>query len=124
MAGQNGVFGWNELMTTDVDAAMAFYAATVGWTFDEMKMGFSTYWLAKTNGRPACGIMDMTGVAAPGVAPHWFSYIVVDDLDARVVNVEPAGGVIQRKPFFIPGVGRIAIISDSTGATVGLMQRG
>ncbi len=124
MVGANGIFGWNELMTTDVEAAKSFYGATVGWTFDEVKMGFSTYWLCKTNGRPAAGIMDMAGVAAPGVAPHWFSYILVDDIEARVAHVESSGGVIQRKPFFIPGIGRIAIISDSTGASVGLMQRG
>jgi len=119
-----GVFGWNELMTSDVEAAKTFYAATVGWTFDEMKMGFSTYWLAKANGRPAAGIMDMAGVAAPGVAPHWFSYIAIDDIDSRIANVEPNGGTIQRKPFFIPGVGRIAIVADSTGASFGVMQRG
>lgn len=120
----NGVFGWNELMTTDVELAKTFYAATVGWTFDEVKMGFSTYWLAKTGGRPACGIMDMAGVAAPGVMPHWFSYIIVDDIDTRVGAVEANGGKVQRPPFFIPGIGRISIISDSTGASVGLMQRG
>jgi predicted enzyme related to lactoylglutathione lyase len=119
-----GVFGWNELMTDNVESAKEFYTATVGWTFDEVKMGFSTYFLGKINGRPACGIMDMTGVAAPGVAPHWFSYILVDDLDARVAAVETSGGQVQRKPFFIPGIGRIAIITDSTGAAVGLMQRG
>jgi len=124
MANPVGVFGWNELMTSDVEAAKAFYGATVGWTFDEVKMGFSTYWLCKSSGRPVAGIMDMAGVAAPDAAPHWFSYILVDDIDTRVGNVEGSGGVVQRKPFFIPGIGRIAIVSDSTGASVGFMQRG
>ncbi len=27
-------FAWNELYTRDVEAAKAFYAATVGWTFE------------------------------------------------------------------------------------------
>ena len=34
----HGTFYWNELMTRDPEKAKAFYAATLGWTFDAMPM--------------------------------------------------------------------------------------
>jgi uncharacterized protein len=118
----HGTFNWNELMTNDVAKAKAFYSATLGWTFSDMPMqGGGVYTLAHSGPAMAAGIMDMTGVTPPGVPPHWFDYIEVDDIDHRVALVEENGGKILRAPFNIPNVGRIAIITDSTGAAVGLM---
>ena len=31
---ENGTFYWNELVTTDVDAAKDFYADVVGWQYE------------------------------------------------------------------------------------------
>ena len=48
MAWSHGKFYWNELMTRDPDRAKAFYADTLGWTFDPMTAGGGpTYWIAK-----------------------------------------------------------------------------
>jgi predicted enzyme related to lactoylglutathione lyase len=117
----HGMFVWNELMTNDVEKAKTFYAATIGWTFDGMEMGPSTYWVCKEGDKMVGGIMDMTGVTPPGVPPHWFSYLEVDDVDARAAKLEANGGKIIRPPFDIPGVGRIAILADPTGAAMGWM---
>ena len=45
----HGNFIWHELYTRDVEAAKAFYAATVGWTFEGMPTLHQngTYWIAK-----------------------------------------------------------------------------
>lgn len=118
----HGTFNWNELMTNDVAKAKAFYGATLGWTFSDMPMpGGGVYTLAHSGPAMAAGMMDMTGVTPPGVPPHWFDYIEVDDVDHRVGLVEENGGKILRPPFNIPNVGRIAIITDATGAAIGLM---
>ena len=118
----HGTFNWNELMTNDVAKAKAFYGATLGWTFSDMPMpGGGVYTLAHSGPAMAAGMMDMTGVTPPGVPPHWFDYIEVDDVDHRVGLVEENGGKILRAPFNIPNVGRIAIITDATGAAIGLM---
>ncbi|MEC8584227.1 MAG: VOC family protein, partial [Pseudomonadota bacterium] len=53
--------------------------------------------------------------------PHWFSYIEVDDVNARVAKAETAGAKILRPPFEVPDVGRIGILVDPTGAAVGWM---
>src|SRR5690242_8876529 len=81
----HGTFAWNELMTTDVEKAKAFFAATIGWSYEGMSIQTGgTYWVAKLDGKPVGGIMNMEGVVPPGIPPHWFSYIEVDDVDARI----------------------------------------
>jgi uncharacterized protein len=117
----HGAFMWNELMTADVEKAKSFYTKTVGWAIEEMPMPSGSYWIAKQGGTPVAGIMNMTGMVPPGTPPHWFSYLEVDDVDARANAVSANGGTIIRPPFDIPEVGRIAIVSDATGAALGLM---
>ena len=117
----HGVFYWNELMTNDVEGAKAFYAATLGWTYDEFPGANFTYWVCTANGRHVGGIMPLEGIAPEGVGPHWFSYIAVDDVDARVKAAGEAGGTVVREPFDVPQVGRIAIVLDASGAGIGLI---
>jgi hypothetical protein len=119
----HGNFMWNELITTDVEKAKAFYAATVGWKIDAMPMpgGGGSYWIAKADDKPVAGLMKMMPDMPAGTPSHWFSYIEVDDVDARAKAIAANGGKIMRPPFDIPEVGRIAIVSDPTGAVIGWM---
>ena len=114
----HGNFVWNELYTRDVEAAKAFYAATVGWTFEGMPMLHQnrTYWLAKAGDKPVAGILDMRGIVPDSDPPHWLSYLEVDDVDQTVREVQSHGGGIVRPPFDAPDFGRIAIGADATGA--------
>jgi len=94
----HGSFVWNELYTRDVEAAKAFYAATIGWTFEGMPMPHQnrTYWIAKVGGKPVAGILDMRGIVPDTDPPHWLSYLEVDDVDRRVAVIESHGGRIVR----------------------------
>jgi uncharacterized protein len=114
----HGSFAWNELYTRDVEAAKAFYAATVGWTFEGMPMPHEnrTYWIAKAAGKPAAGILDMRAIVPDSEPPHWLSYLAVDDVDRCVAEVAHHGGRIVRPPFDVANFGRIAIGADATGA--------
>lgn len=116
----HGTIHWNELMTTDVAKARAFYAATLGWSYDEMPMEVGTYTLIKIGDEMVGGMMGMEGMP-PGMPSHWFTYIAVDDVDARVAKIKAGGGQVLRDPFDVPGVGRIAIVQDPTGAAMGWM---
>ena len=117
----HGSFIWNELYTRDVEAAKAFYAATIGWTFDGMPMADPdrTYWIAKAEGKPVAGILDMRGLVPETDPPHWLGYLEVDDVDRRVAEIERHGGRIARPPFDVPDFGRIAIGADATCAFLG-----
>lgn len=120
MAGP-GHFHWNELLTRDVEAAKAFYGKTLGWTFEAMAMPDGLYHVAKADGVAVGGIMKIPSDMPADVPPHWFAYIAVDDADRRAKAVTDAGGKIVQPAFDVPGVGRIVIVADATGAMVGLI---
>jgi uncharacterized protein len=117
----HGTFVWNELLTRDVEAAKRFYAHLVGWTFTAHKMGQGTYWVAGIGGKPVAGVMAMPEGLSAEVPPHWFEYMEVDDVDARLKVATEHGGKIMRPPFDVPDVGRLGFITDATGAALGLM---
>jgi uncharacterized protein len=116
---RHGHFWWNELMTRDVEGAKAFYGELVGWRFDDMPMEDGTYWVCKDGDQPVGGIMDISGARFEGVPGQWFAYLAVDDVDARVQQETAAGAQLIRPIFDVPGVGRIAILKDPTGAGLG-----
>ena len=55
------------------------------------------------------------------IPSHWMSYVHVADVDAAVAKVAKAGGEVLKPCFDVPGVGRIAIVEDPTGAVIGIM---
>jgi hypothetical protein len=116
---QHGHFYWNELMTRDPESAKTFYGKALGWQFEGMPMPDGTYWVCKDGDSPVGGIFDMNRPEFEGLPPHWFAYIAVDDVDARVEQATAAGATLLRPIFDVPGVGRIAIIKDPIGAAVG-----
>lgn len=117
----HGSFAWNELLTRDVDAAKNFYAGLVGWSFTPFPMAAGTYWVAERDGKPVAGLMAMPEDMPPEVPPHWFEYLEVDDVDARLRQTVALGGKEMRPPFDVPDVGRLGFVTDSTGAALGLM---
>ncbi|MCX5494891.1 VOC family protein [Kaistia dalseonensis] len=121
---EHGTFYWNELMTRDTARAKDFYGKTLGWTFSDMPMGepFGTYHVAMIGEKMVGGMMTMPpGPMFDGIPEHWFCYIAVDDLDARLAKLKAEGGTVIREPFDVDGVGRIAIVSDPGGAAQGWM---
>ena len=119
-----GEFVWHELITTDPDAAWAFYADLFGWvkksSLDMGPMGtYQIYGLASA---------DLGGIfkkpADMPAPPHWLYYIHVADLDAAVARVKDNGGQVILGPMEIPGGGRIATCLDSQGAAFSLHWRG
>jgi predicted enzyme related to lactoylglutathione lyase len=117
-----GVFVWDELMTTDVEAAKRFYGDVVGWETRDQDMGEGTiYTLFSSGGVDRAGCM----ARAPGadeVPPSWSTYIGVDEVDTAAEKARSLGATILVEPFDIPTVGRMAFIADPPGAAVGLFK--
>ncbi len=121
MAGQ-GAFHWNELSTTDLEAAKAFYEQVIGWEFETMEMAEGgTYYIGKVDGVPVGGIMAHTDNMPEGVPSHWRAYIQVDDVDATVAAALAAGGSEIYEAFDIPGIGRIGGFYDPTGGAINVI---
>lgn len=119
---RHGIIVWNELTTSDLERAKAFYAATMGWAYEDIVTPAGPYTLARLpdQPRPVAGLI--TWPPGEDDADDWFPYAGVDDIEAAVAAAEAAGG--HSDPIFeVPGVGRFAVLTDPNGATLGLMQR-
>ncbi|NOZ54107.1 MAG: VOC family protein [Gammaproteobacteria bacterium] len=117
---QHGVFSWNELMTTDVTAAKAFYSELFGWTLADMNDAGTDYTMAKIGDQPVAGIM-LTPPEEKQMPPSWGSYVTVDDVDKRSKQAVALGGSILVEPRDIPTIGRFAVIADPQGAFLSLI---
>ena len=116
---------WNELMTRDLDTALAFYAAVFGWEYDGQDMGpMGTYNVIRggTNGEGAGGIMAMPAEMADEVPNYWAVYFATDDIAAAVQRATSAGGTVLQEPFPIPGIGTSCVIGDPHHGVFQLMQ--
>lgn len=113
----NGDFCWNELSTTDAEAAKKFYADLFGWEYKAGDVAGAQYNEIMANGRPVGGIHQMGD--GP---PQWGAYVAVDDVDAAAKKVEELGGKLCFPPTDIPHVGRFCMINDPTGATISIIK--
>lgn len=130
MTSKFGEIWWSEINTHDPDKARAFYCDVMGWTAVVTAMndmgrspnpGEASYTTFKNGETPVCGLFDLrTLEGMENVPAHWMTYISVADVDASCGKVSAAGGSIKKPPFDVPGVGRIAIVQDPTGAVLGL----
>ena len=110
-------FVWYDVMTTDMDAATAFYKKVVGWDIKDSGMGGPLYSILWKEGTMVGGLMPIPDDAkAMGARPAWMGYIGVDDVDEMAKKVKNAGGSIYRPPSDIPDVGRFAVVADPHGA--------
>lgn len=117
-----GTWSWNELMTRDVDAALAFYADVFGWSYEGMEMPFGTYHVIQGGDAGGLGgLMPMVPGMPDMVPNHWAVYFSVDDADATVARVRELGGQLVQGPDDMP-VGRIATLHDPAGGSFMIMQ--
>jgi predicted enzyme related to lactoylglutathione lyase len=115
---QHGHFMWHELLTQDPGAAATFYAKVVGWkTGPYYPAGTNkayTTWLDQWGPLGALLSMD-DNARAKGLLPHWFSNVMVRNLDVCLARVEESGGKLLRGPDAMGTVGRWAVIEDPQG---------
>lgn len=117
-------FIWHELMTSDPDAAKAFYAEVIGWEPVPFPVTGMEYTVVKAGDRGVGGIMAIPDEArASGMQPAWVGYILSKDIDAGIADLQRAGGKLHRGPWEVgAGVGRIAVVSDPQGAMFMLLE--
>lgn len=115
-----GRFVWYELMTTDPEAAKAFYTDVVGWGTAPFENASGMDYTMWTKGEaPIGGLMEMPEeLRKHGAPPHWIGYVAVPDVDAAAARAKELGGTVHHGPEDIPEVGRFAVIADPQGAVL------
>lgn len=123
MANKHGDFIWYELLTSDADAAQSFYGDVVGWSFKSSGEPGVDYRLIQAAGTEVGGVMAINAqMKAGGARPVWLGYVAVDDVDKAVAFITRDGGAVQMPAMDMPGVGRMAMVSDPQGAPFYVMR--
>jgi uncharacterized protein len=117
-----GTFCWVELATNDGAAAKKFYTSLFGWGVDDMPIpDGSTYSMLQKNGKQV-GALYQLGPQQQGVPPHWNSYVSVASADASATKAKELGAKVMLEPFDVMDAGRMAVLSDPTGAVFSLWE--
>lgn len=111
---------WNELSTTDPDAAKAFYARHFGFEFNSvMPMGeLGDYAFIDFDGQQIGAIKPLMDKAQP---PSWLVYFGVASTVAAKAAIEAAGGTVLMGPHQVPGNDWIVVAVDPCGAVFGVV---
>jgi predicted enzyme related to lactoylglutathione lyase len=115
LVNEPGTWSWSELLTTDVEAATAFYGDVFGWTTDHKGAGpVPEYVEWQLGGRSVAGMMPKPPTLPAEVPPHWAVYFAVVDTDIAVARVAELGGTVHMPPTDIEP-GRFAVVADPSG---------
>lgn len=119
-----GHVSWNELLTLDDAAALAFYDKQFGikkvGAMPMGEMGDYTF-IANSDGGEAIGAVMR---APPGAPPSWGFYFRVPDIEAAKQKIEQGGGTITHGPMPVPGGEMVVQAIDPQGARFGLVAPG
>jgi uncharacterized protein len=123
MVDSHGRFVWYELMTTDVEAAEAFYASVIGWGTRNASTPDTPYILFTVGEVSVGGLMNLSPEARTmGAEPRWIGYVGVNDVDATADRIKDLGGAVHIPPTNIPNNSRFSVVVDPQMATLALVQ--
>jgi uncharacterized protein len=119
----HGHFAWYELMTTDVEAAKAFYTKVMGWgTWDASVPGVP-YTLFTAGQALVGGLLNLPEDARKtGVRPAWIGYVGVNDVDAAADHIKRLGGVVHVPPTDVSNISRFSVFTDPQTARLALFK--
>jgi uncharacterized protein len=111
-----GLFVWDELHAVDTAAAKEHYGGLFGWTATQAMENYEFF----NAGDAQVGGLYAKDDDAPGA--YWLTYLAVDDVDASTAEAQGLGAGVMIEPADIEGIGRFSVITDPTGAAVGLYR--
>ena len=117
-----GSLGWNELYTTDTEAANAFYASVFGWSRSTHQVGpeaedYHEFKLGEANVAGMIQIKPSWGE----VPPNWGTYFNVEDVDASFQNAQHMGAEVV-VPLMEEANVKFSYLKDPQGVYFGIVQ--
>ncbi|WP_405727823.1 VOC family protein [Streptomyces sp. NBC_00028] len=122
-----GSLCWIELYTADQPMAAWFYNAVLGLETYGVDFPGGTYTTINPRGESENAMFGgiVPFADAPTEAeggPYWLPYFEATDVDAVVAEAEERGGLVRMPPTDIPGVGRVARLTDPYGARFAVIR--
>ncbi len=110
---------WVDLATSDPARALDFYGRIFGWTYEDTGEEFGHYTNFSKDGVMVAGMAKSDGNMGPDA---WTVYLSSFDADATIEAVTSAGGKVLMPSMKVGSFGTMAIVADTSGATVGIWQ--
>lgn len=112
---------WIDLGSPDTGAAAAFYGAVFGWEFESAGPHTGGYGFFTRQGRPVAALGPLT---EEGARSAWTVYFHSEDAEATTKLTEQHGGTVRVAPGDVMDQGRLAGLTDPSGAEFALWQPG
>jgi predicted enzyme related to lactoylglutathione lyase len=108
-----------ELMSTDINKSKAFYGSLFNWEMEDDQLPEMTYTFIKVGDGTGGGMLKNP---MPGAPSSWMAYVLVEDVRAATAKAKTLGAKIMRDVTEVPDMDWFSIITDPTGAMLGLWE--
>lgn len=105
-----------ELNTTDLKKAKDFYGKLFDWKLEDIPGDYTMIGVGEGTGG---GMMKNP---IPGAPSFWLSYVLVDDIESATKKAKSLGAKVMKDVTPVSDFGWLSIITDPTGATLGLWK--
>lgn len=118
--GEIGNWMSNELWTTDVTAAVAFYKTLVGFEAEtvDLSTGESYRQLIQAD-RIRAGVVP---IPWEDIKPNWLPYVAVSDISSTIAHATALGGKVVIEPDETNTDDSVAVILDPSGAAFAIQN--
>ena len=115
------VFGIDHISirVSDYAKSKTFYGKLFDWKLEDMPVGDMTYTMIKVGEGTGGGMMK---TPIPGAPSAWMAYVLVDDVKAATAKAKSLGANVMKDATEVMGAGTFSIITDPTGAMLGLWE--
>lgn len=108
-----------ELLANDVGKAKAFYGELFDWKLEDKPANGMTYTMIRVGDGTGGGLMKNP---VPGGSSMWLAYVNVNDVKAATQKAKTLGASVVKDVADIGDAGAFSVITDPTGAMLGLWQ--
>ena len=118
---------WIDYVCQDFDAMTTFYTELFGWEFTDQGPEFGHYTMITKDGAAVGGAMramNMDGSPNPMMPTMWTTYLHTADIAGAYATALAGGAAPIAEPMAVGPLGQMAVITDPTGAGVGMWQPG
>jgi uncharacterized protein len=118
-----GKFVWFDLASSDAASSQKFYGKVFDWKFEQVRDSAEQYAVIRDDGRAIGGIFHSKVPAGATRGARWLSFASVgDNMEGVIAKFTAGGGQVLLPATAVPGRGTHALMRDSQGAIVGLLQ--
>lgn len=117
---------WTDLQTSDVGAAKAFYAAVLGWRYEDLPTPDGRSYAQAFLGDDLVTVIAPQNPqqAAAAAAPQWNVYFAAADAEELAAGLVHAGGTLEFGPEAVGETGVMVFFAPPGGGTTGAWQAG